>query len=74
MTGSWTGVAADSHIEVVGTGYVHSFIAQAPIEDATTPKVVLNKTTGGATTNGTVQVETTGTDVYTFMALVSGAL
>jgi hypothetical protein len=75
LTGSFTGVAADSHIALVpSTGHVQSFVASSPSEDATTVKVILNAITGGAvnTTNGSVRVETVGTNVYTFAAHVTG--
>jgi len=76
MTGYFTGVDADSHIAVVPTtGTVLAFSISTPAQEATTPLVVLNASTGGAvnTTQGSVRVDQTTTGIYTFIAHVVGA-
>ena len=75
MTGSFTGEQDDSHIVLVPeTGYVYSCSISTPAEDAATPQVVLNTSTGGTSTNGSVRVSTTAdSGTYTFIAHVQGA-
>ena len=76
ITGSFTGEQDDSHITLVPTtGYVFGCTITTPAEDAATPQCVLNATTGGATTNGTIRVSTTAdSGTYTFIAHVVGAI
>jgi len=76
ITGSFTGEQDDSHITLVPTtGYVLGCTITTPLEDAATPQCVLNATTGGTATNGTIQVSTTAdSGTYTFIAHVVGAL
>ena len=75
ITGSFTGEQDDSHIELVpSTGYVYACSISTPTEDAATPQVVLNTSTGGTSTNGSVRVSTTAdSGTYTFTAHVLGA-
>ena len=75
MTGSFTGEQDDSHIVLVPeTGYVYSCSISTPAEDAATPQVVLNTSTGGTATNGSVRVSTTAdSGTYTFTAHGLGA-
>lgn len=75
MTGSFTGEQDDSHIQLVPTsGYVYACSISTPAEDAATPQVVLNTSTGGTSTNGSVRVSTTAdSGTYTFIAHVLGA-
>ena len=75
MTGSFTGEQDDSHLVLVpSTGYVFSCSISTPAEDAATPQVVLNTSTGGTSTNGSVRVSTTAdSGTYTFTAHVLGA-
>ena len=76
ITGSFTGETDDSHIALVPTtGYVLGCTITTPAEDAATPQCVLNATTGGTATNGTIRVSTTAdSGTYTFIAHVVGAI
>ena len=76
VTGKFTGVVAASHIALVPTtGYVLGCTITTPAEDAATPQCVLNATTGGTATNGTIRVSTTAdSGTYTFIAHVVGAI
>ena len=75
LTGSFTAEADDSHIVLAPTtGTVLACSVSTPAEDAATPQVVLNTSTGGTSTNGSVRVSTTAdSGTYTFIAHVLGA-
>jgi hypothetical protein len=77
VTGKFTGVVAESHIELVPTtGSVLSFSISTPTKEATTPFVILNATTSGDvdTTQGSVRIFPLTTNSYSFTAHVQGAI
>ena len=75
LTGYFTGDDSDSHIVLAPTtATVLACHVASPVEDATTTQVVINATTGGAATAGSVQVETASdTGTYTFTARIANA-
>lgn len=75
LTGSFTAEADDSHIVLAPTtGTVLACSVSTPAEDAATPLVGLNLTTGGGAANGSVQVSTTSdSGTCTFIAHIANA-